>query len=1012
MRGASGLLCTLQLCLFLAAVPQLASSLDVTLAGIFREGWAHTHLAAASIAVHHINNDDSILKGVKMRLEHFDIEPVVQAKSSDDPLKKCFVNSVLTDERFENVSAIVGIGYSSDTKTFMPFLNKMDLLHVTHCAASSEFSDKDKFPNFARVCRSGAHESIALVDIVHTIIQHTSAKLLNCGDPYCSDCAAQVRTRAAEVGVRIVDDYDYGDFAFTDMRDVQLSNRLNDIVNNCSEASVVIICGHDVEARNIMQTAHSSQLLWQKQNTHWVMSAWPANGVIPETPGVLTAFVTMPAVREGRVSAVLAYIRRHWASMNRDQTGNDMEATLQSFEDGDVYVRYAYDTVWMVAKALDWMHLRGISLRNNTALKLAIQQVSFLGISSLEPVKLDANLDNEARDFEVRNWVRVPHVDGIVAGEWKSIAYLDKGVLTYQTNRSINDITYATGDTGKQPPQECSAPKETLAQYFRRPEVIGLLVSASFLCILISVVVYVWWKRKPIALDHNEVALRTNVSTVRAKLGLTRRDGVLMSNEKLTFLERCWGGKADTGVIDKSHLEALARLHLMQNFDASHVDALVVFVHGISEGISDSFPSRSSSFHSSFHITAAMNGDLVPPPFTAKERESLFDLGRRKEKVVRRKGSLRWSSTMLSPLESTDTTAFEALCRFLLDACERLISSNFEHDLKDANVTIHELKAAGIQVEVLIGQKSDDRGGQTEKPHAEMPSLPSRSGDAPVVMSQISVTELAGAVQPSPDQAQTFSSTSFLHTLLPPQRSTIAHTLSNSLHAQSTSNAATVLDSRFRFLKDKIMQLRIWHTNEQQLFQKLKKMVQRKMDVYASICEYKFVQKFASDPNGVRLMALQPISLHSSITRQDHDSVRAVRVDEESRREVAALFEIRKAEQAEEGIDEGVRLDAKGLHEEVFVTQLAVRAQAINAAFQQHVESILETRSVETTHLSGTKREFKCRFESGVAKLSLYRAPFKSRERMREKVLEYMADEFPSWPLSGYILVSSSSSTY
>ena len=37
-----------------------------------------------------------------------------------------------------------------------------------------------------------------------------------------------------------------------------------------------------------------------------------------------------------------------------------------------------------------------------------------------------------------------------------------------------------------------------------------------------------------------------------------------MSNERLSFLERCWGGKAPSGVFEKRHIEALARLHLMQ----------------------------------------------------------------------------------------------------------------------------------------------------------------------------------------------------------------------------------------------------------------------------------------------------------------------------------------------------------------------------------------------------------------------------------------------------------------
>jgi len=263
-------------------LPTIAGSQQhVTLAGIFPQGWAKTHLAAATIAVHRINADPNILPGVKLVLEAFDIEPVVQAKSSHDPLKKCYVNSVLTDERFENVSVVLGVGYSTDVHTLMPFLDKMDILLMTHSAASSEFSDKTKFPNFARFCRSTEPEGASLVDIVHSVIKHKTAKLINCGDSYCRDCARQVQRRGDQIGVRIVDTYDYGDFTFSDVRDVQLSTRLDDIVNNCSVATVVIVCGHKDEARNIMKTAHITQAQWQKESTQWVMSAWPAGGSFP-----------------------------------------------------------------------------------------------------------------------------------------------------------------------------------------------------------------------------------------------------------------------------------------------------------------------------------------------------------------------------------------------------------------------------------------------------------------------------------------------------------------------------------------------------------------------------------------------------------------------------------------------------------------------------------------------------------------------------------------------------------
>jgi len=219
------------------------------------------------------------------------------------------------------------------------------------------------------------------------------------------------------------------------------------------------------------------------------------------------------------------------------------------------------------------------------------------------------------------------------------------------------------------------------------------------------------------------------------------------------------------------------------------------------------------------------------------------------------------------------------------------------------------------------------------------------------------------------------------------------------------------LDSRFRFLKDKILLMRVWYKDDLQLFHELKDMVQQKMDVYASICEYK-IRKLADDPFGPSLMALESKIVAECATRQDHATVRAVRVDDESRREVSRLFEIQKAGLGRvgpaairrNGSENGV-MHAKALNEEVFVTQLAIRSQAIDSEFQGHVQSILETHALKTLLKSDQKSVYDCTFKDGMhAGVSLYRAPAKSRERMREKVLEYMPDDFPEWPLMGYIL--------
>jgi len=401
-------------------------------------------------------------------------------------------------------------------------------------------------------------------------------------------------------------------------------------------------------------------------------------------------------------------------------------------------------------------------------------------------------------------------------------------------------------------------------------------------------------------------------------------------------------------------------------------------------------------------------------------------------------------------------TAYQALTQFMLLTCESLLTTNFENDLKDVNLTIDELRGAGIPMEVLVtscdyhvttshaqmlravesnglhvGNDRDSRNRRDASSRARPPP-------DPVVMSEVALTPAALLTRPMTpsggvveireldsevsSSAVTFSPALFSHTLLAPQQSVgsnmasvsasvISRTITETVSDQTSQESSIVeLDGRFRFLKEKILPLRLWYHDDLRLFHELKESVQRRMDVYASICLYKLLQ-VAHDANGPALMALESKNTSDSVTRQDHESVRAVRVDDESRREVTALFENQIVEHSGESVailglgpSHSVP-SANSLNEEVFVTQLAVRALAIDEEFQLHVKSILHTRSVAAVMVTKQKCIYECQFKSGVkGDVSLFRAPVKSRERMREKLIEYLPDEFPDWPLVGYVL--------
>ena len=106
-------------------------------------------------------------------------------------------------------------------------------------------------------------------------------------------------------------------------------------------------------------------------------------------------------------------------------------------------------------------------------------------------------------------------------------------------------------------------------------------------------------------------------------------------------------------------------------------------------------------------------------------------------------------------------------------------------------------------------------------------------------------------------------------------------------------------------------------------------MVQKKMDVYSTINHFKY-EMLDLDPQGPPLKALQ--STYTFLLRQDDERVQAVRVDAKARQEVAALFKYQSLASMTSMLSRGNRV--KELNEDLFITQLVVRAAALDFEFQ------------------------------------------------------------------------------
>ena len=123
--------------------------------------------------------------------------------------------------------------------SFSPVLTENKLMLMTHAAESSAFSDKTLHPFVGRMSKSAVNvQAHALVNVVQSVVKHTSAKLISCDDSYCKDCARNVQQRAREIGVELAREIVFSERFRTESGRMDVRNFLAD----CSKTRVVIMC--------------------------------------------------------------------------------------------------------------------------------------------------------------------------------------------------------------------------------------------------------------------------------------------------------------------------------------------------------------------------------------------------------------------------------------------------------------------------------------------------------------------------------------------------------------------------------------------------------------------------------------------------------------------------------------------------------------------------------------------------------------------------------------------------
>ena len=144
--------------------------------------------------------------------------------------------------------------------------------------------------------------------------------------------------------------------------------------------------------------------------------------------------------------------------------------------------------------------------------------------------------------------------------------------------------------------------------------------------------------------------------------------------------------------------------------------------------------------------------------------------------------------------------------------------------------------------------------------------------------------------------------------------------------------------------------------------------------------------------------------------------VQAIRVGDLDRTEVQLQVQMRYSVAGKESSFSQRRLSMSvALDEDIFISQLCLRASLLNQSFQKKVRAVIEshadikrTRKLldQSTEHVGGNNSVVCIFPGGVERLvEVHDAPPKTMSRMKEKICEYVYPHPKAiWPLSGNIL--------
>mmetsp|Transcript_39653 Transcript_39653/g.124615 ORF Transcript_39653/g.124615 Transcript_39653/m.124615 type:complete len:715 (-) Transcript_39653:130-2274(-) len=208
----------------------------------------------------------------------------------------------------------------------------------------------------------------------------------------------------------------------------------------------------------------------------------------------------------------------------------------------------------------------------------------------------------------------------------------------------------------------------------------------------------------------------------------------------------------------------------------------------------------------------------------------------------------------------------------------------------------------------------------------------------------------------------------------------------------------------YEYFTGRVLRLNAWRDNPQ-LLPRLKKHIQRLMDKLARINDRRY-ESMMKEAGGAELKEVGQGFVDALFYQDDHQ-VRAIRVEEEDRKESSLHKKLETWRRLSTG--------SLMLREDVFISQLHSRAVLLNDSFHSKLVDVLKAHAAECEVERPAGRaagqgakgvRIACHFDDGVHPIEFVPAAVKKKPRMAEKVMEYAAaeEEDAGWPYSRRVL--------